>query len=394
MVEQTMASGSLIVLGVSDSDVFATRLNRMQGPSERVIIIDPKPEISLPQGLQVEHVKAALAKADGEAEMTVYSIVGLRSFSPPTEALKDIFPGLRDLHKKMVPVISVSSLLEQLGPLDGPLRFWIDMPGEEASLLDTLQEAGLLERAEDLVIRCGVESFFEAAEDCATLKNRLAREAFDLVETDERDPDWPDLRLRANAALRRLNRLEAELPKAEKALAAARAESAARDEEIAEKTEALARLRVQSEEQDQALAARDKEMAALAKKEADLGDMVSKLKAGLEAAEKKTEAARSDLAFQMRLKEMQALDLDNLRQRFEDSEQRRRQQEELFLKLTPRLSQASEQLRRLQLTADSDAYAVTSEEVSEVRVGGPSKPKSSHKKKAKRKSPSKSSQKA
>ncbi|MEX5516738.1 hypothetical protein [Pseudophaeobacter sp. 1A09344] len=387
MVAQTPATGTLIILGVSASDLFAKCLTRLVEGGMRVVLVDPEPHISLQQKLCAEHVEAAAYSGDGNAEMTFYSIEGLRSFSPPTRALKDVFPGLKERGRESVPTITVTSLLERLQPLNDPIRVWVDMPGQEAHLLDALKRTGLLERAEEVVVRCGVESFFEASEDCAAIKNRLMQEMFELIEADESDPDWPVLWFRDSPTLRRLAQLETELEqtraqnvamhdeltektkvqaeseaalvKAETELEQARAQNVAMRDELTEKTKVQA-------ESEAALVKAERELAAALKSHQERLEslnarLLAQLKAEQETFEKmqRTEVsyriARRDLTLALEQQNRLQVDYESLQKQYALLCDEKTELEMLLQQLTPRLREASQYLRDMRAkTADQE----------------------------------------
>ncbi|SER10589.1 hypothetical protein, partial [Thalassovita taeanensis] len=98
-------------------------------------------------------------------------------------------------------------------------------------------------------------------------------------------------------------------------------------------------------ERGQGIAARDKALADQKAATAAAGK-------ALEEAQAKAEQTHADYALQMRMLAMYKVDLDDLRQRYEQSELQRRQQDDLLRKLTPRLAQAAEQLRHLHLPSE------------------------------------------
>ncbi|MDE4142361.1 hypothetical protein [Phaeobacter gallaeciensis] len=352
MVAQTPATGTLIILGVSASDLFAKCSTRLVEGGMRVVLVDPEPHISLQQKLCAEHVEAAAYSGDGNAEMTFYSIEGLRSFSPPTHALKDVFPGLKERGRESVPTITVTSLLERLQPLNDPIRVWVDMPGQEAHLLDALKRTGLLERAEEVVVRCGVESFFEASEDCAAIKNRLMQETFELIEADESDPDWPVLWFRDSPTLRRLAQLETELEQT-------RAQNVAMRDELTEKTKVQA-------ESEAALVKAERELAAALKSHQERLEslnarLLAQLKAEQETSEKmqRTEVsyriARRDLTLALEQQNRLQVDYESLQKQYALLCDEKTELEMLLQQLTPRLREASQYLRDMRAkTADQE----------------------------------------
>lgn len=400
MTDHSAAAGALIVLGAPSHEMLRVRMERFGALPNRVVVVDPFADSILPGQQGVERIATAVSDADGEAEISTYSVAGLRSFTPAAPALTALFPRLRVLEKLKVQAISVNSLLARLGALPEPLILWIDMAGQEIRLLHDLQKAGILERAENLLVRCGVERFFEGADDSDAVRGWLEGAGFDMVERDEADPDWPDMAFRRNALAHQLREMKSRVAAQDLELAELRkVVEAAKDEKagiLAEAADLRSQLQSQKDafkeqvsklEADLQAVLKNEEGVTLTEEVVQLREELSELEAKLKAAEDKAEAARADLGLQMRLKEMQKLDLDNLRERYEESEDRRRQQEELFLKLTPRLSQASEQLRQLQIASET-SYTLPEEE-----AGNAPKPKTASVKQSRGKSSSKRSKK-
>jgi len=153
---------------------------------------------------------------------------------------------------------------------------------------------------------------------------------------------------------KRIAALETGLSEKSSALEEAERTLKAREAKIAEARQAAERSARTLAERDKALQGREAEIAevrkaAAAHKTALEADLSAKSSA-LEEAEKKREEAIADQAFQAKMQAMLQLDLDNLRARYEASETQRMKQEALLNKLTPKLGQAAEHLRQLQLT--------------------------------------------
>lgn len=538
---ENMIPGTLIICGAPQPAVRAARQARLAGWPERVVLLEPlgaaklgaaAPLLTAP-GLEL--ISALPGPEDGEADLTLYSLPGLRSLSPALPVLLDLFPGLSERETRPVEILSGASLQERLGGLIGPVHLWIDMPGAESQALDAFEAAGLLEQAETVTLRCGSEPFFDGASDCAALRARLEALCFEMATRDDADPDWPDLVMRqdvvarAQAQLRdmldareaelhelrgvtglkaseietlqqtldetiharqqdaeafqqelatregtigelrghiaahieeagRLNeqielrgqqlserkieldavslhaselqglvetrdqqlaerdreieRLEGEKAQAAGAAAQLRQETATKSERIAALTKEVERLkgvvettRQKVNQQNSTLTQRDTE---LAKKTLRIQDMQTRLqeqnaaasaleqqladlRAARNAALQQRDQAQADQGLQMRMQAMHKMDLDDLRIRYEQSETRRRQQEELLRKLTPRLAQAAEQLRHLQLPSGAGEPAVLQElaDDPEIVPVDPA-PKKARTTKAKGKKPAKS----
>ncbi len=478
--EQTKrVSGTLIVAGIGATAPFEAVLADLDGVPERLIVIEPAetPGGTHAQRLAgmngVDLVDGLPAAAAGPAELVRYNLPGLRGLHAPTEALRTLFPGLTERARIPTRTILPADAIGDPGALPAPLRLRIDLPGSEADILHALEAAGMLEAVETVSLRCGAEAPFEGGQDRAQLQSWLRERHFRVDHVDEDDPDWPELRLSADPAARRIDALEAELARARADAAASeemlhaeladtadklkaeetrRAETetalqetraaldtahkqaetqkaaldaaeAARATLESERDNAAARVetlgadlekaRAEAEELHRELARNAEQIQA---REGELSEAADRLKAeetrraetetalqetraALDTARKQAEtqktaldaaeaaratleserdnaAARardaedaaerahterdkafSDLGLAMRMQGLMQSDLDDLRERYRKSEETRGRQEELLRKLTPRLQEAAQQLRRMQLTADAEIAA-------------------------------------
>ncbi|GGE25864.1 hypothetical protein SAMN05421774_11027 [Gemmobacter megaterium] len=257
------ASGALVVIGMASPEVHAARVAALRTRPAHVVILDPLIDPSAPgdEGLSGTETTIRLAclpgPRSGTAEITVWSANGLTSLHPPTTALRALFPGLRCRARHDARLETAATLAGALANLPGPVTLWIDAPGSEAAILTMLGDAGLLAQADRVLLRCGVETFFEGAADAATLTARLEDLGFRLEAREEADPDFPELSFGIDQQAQALQDLTGQLTRCEAELAQIRQE---RDTAQAERTEMAASLA-----RAQAQAA-----AALAKIEQDL----------------------------------------------------------------------------------------------------------------------------
>jgi hypothetical protein len=450
----TKTSGSIIFIGCGGvSNLLVSLADHAKTP-ERFVLIDPAEEArdAVPEALVasgVTHLQGVPASEKGRSEAIYYSLPGLVSVSERTEALNAIFPGLRISNRSAIDLIESDVIVEELTDLPEPINCFIDLPGAEAGILDVLQATGLLARLSKLVIRCGVQEFFEGALASDAVESRLSDRGYALISVNTEDPDWPELSFFGGPRVARMAQLESELSSMRSELDAEvkdrdaklsqRGEELARisaelettrsklsereaslaktekaqTEKVSELREALETLQHRTNERDEArkwlsahdTAIRDREQAlqqarselesskaALAERESELNaasnalndttsalsisesslkrvrDSLAQLEvelreskreqsrdaAALEAAETRMDQANAERALQVRMNAMLQIDLDNLRKQFERSESQRRTQEELLLKLTPKLAQAAEHLQQLQLTAPEE----------------------------------------
>ena len=323
-------SGTLIVAGIGAAEPFEALLKTLGGVPERIILVEPAETSggALAQrfaGMEgVTLIDAVPGEAAGAAELVRYNLPGLRSTAAPSDALRRLFPGLKARATVSTRMIPVTQLLGDPGNLPAPVRLRIDMPGAEAAILQGMEDCGALGRVDLLSLRCGAEAMFEGAWDRAALQSWCDARYFRLDRADEEDPDWPELRFAPDPARRRIAALETELAQAQEAAQA----------EVEKLRAALDSARADAEKHK--TRAQEKEAAC-------------------KQAYEERDKAFADLGLAMRMQGLLQSDLDDLRERYRQSEETRAGQEELLRKLTPRLQDAAQQLRQLQLVTEPDA---------------------------------------
>ena len=205
--------GSLLIICAAETD-FLKRLalSCRISPSE-LVLVSPRP-VSFPGLLNdtpLRHMAGVLDEKSGEVELIAYNFPDLVSLASPTAALKTLLPGLREKERIAASKIDYGSLQAALKLSPDPLTIWIDLPGEEAAILDALAKIDVLDRTEEIVLRCGVEAFFVGADDEAHIRQRLMERGFAVTATNDDDPDWPELVCCADLQARRIAKLEGEL---------------------------------------------------------------------------------------------------------------------------------------------------------------------------------------
>ncbi len=316
--------GTLIVAGIGATAPFEALLADLGGIPERLILIEPTetPGGAQAQGLAgldgVELIDGVLAEAAGPVELVRYNLPGLRGLQAPTEALRTLFPGLKERARIPTRTVAPAEAFGDPAALPAPLRLRIDLPGAEPAILHALDETGALEAVEMVSIRCAAETPFEGGQDRAQLQSWLGERDIRLDHANEDDPDWPELRLSADPAARRIAALEAELAEAQTAratlesdLARAREEAAAEIEKLRKDLdEAHAKAEAEAEKLRDELS---RTTAQLKARETELSETAGKLKAeaagraeaeqslketrtALDEARKQAEARQAELA--------------------------------------------------------------------------------------------------
>ena len=247
------ASGALVVIGMASPEVHAARVAALRTRPAHVVILDPLIDPSAPGDEELAGTETTLRLAclpgprSGPAEIAVWSANGLTSLHPPTTALRALFPGLRCRARHDTRLETATTLAGALTNLPDPVSLWIDAPGSEATILAVLGDAGLLAQTDRVLLRCGVESFFEGAADAATLTARLEALGFRLEAREEADPDFPELSFGTDRQARALQDLTDQLTRREAELAQIRQERDTAQAERAEMAASLARAQAQAE---------------------------------------------------------------------------------------------------------------------------------------------------
>lgn len=368
--------GTLIVIGIGAQEPFEALIKAIGGLPKRLIVVEPAES----RGAQVVQpladldgislVDGILADATGNVELVEYNMPGLRGLAAPTTGLKALFPGLK--RRATVPArkVGFAQVVPDPGDLPTPVRVRIDLPGAEPEILKVLDDGGVLARADQVSMRCGAEVMFEGGWDRVQLQRWLEARHYRLDQVSHEDADWPELRLKADPAGRRVVALERELAALKDAhdkLAAANEQHAtALQEARSERDGVIAERDKAATERDEARAALDKTVAERDAAVTARDSIAPERDAAVAARDK----AMADLGLAMRMQGLLQTDLDDLRTRFQQTEAVRKQQEELLRKLTPRLQEAAQQLRQLQLAenAGTDAERLTAKTSTTTRA--------------------------
>ena len=345
--------GSLIIIGCAGgSDILSTIAT--EGPTpDRIVLFDllSQEETALPDrlhGKDITHVQAIPSPESGKAEAIFYSLPGLVSLTEPTEALRTLFPGLRERARGSVDLIAPDALAAHLSDLPQPLTCVMDLPGAEAGILDALDAAGVLTRLSVLRLRCGIEPFFTDALASSEIANSLIARGFTLGTTNTEDPDWPELYFAADPRVREIERLQeqltavtqdhatcrqaletarrhrddgrAALERQQAEQDALRSQLAARDRDLAETRAALEEHNTLMEDLRQGLSEREAALKAVTEERDTLRPRMGSLNAELETARKALQDRDAALTEARRTAEDRAAKLAEVEARLSDRE--------------------------------------------------------------------------
>lgn len=147
----------------------------------------------------VEVIPTAVAETGGKALLTILNLPAFSSLRAPT-GLRKLFPGLRPRGQVEVETTSPVDLIDA-GRLDSDREnmLVIDVPGEEAVVLDVLRTSGRLDRFATIVLHCGKTALYEGGQDADVLLRALEKDGYDAVRIEDgTDPDRPGWVLRRN----------------------------------------------------------------------------------------------------------------------------------------------------------------------------------------------------
>lgn len=215
----------------------------LEADAVRIVVIDPD-EVAATRLSQahagdgrIEVIHAALTPRMGPVTRRRFNFPDLDSLSEPT-GLLELFPGLRERGRDVVPALAPSDLARRFGAEPGN-RNWlvIDMPGEEAAILRSLFASGGAELFETVLLRGGQVPLYEEAHALEAVEALLAESGYTTArQAGGADPSRPLLRVTRDS--RRIA-LERDLAAASAALQESQAEAERRSGEAAQLRAAL-----------------------------------------------------------------------------------------------------------------------------------------------------------
>lgn len=289
--------------------------------AERIILVEADPELAdalrkrakdMPQ---VNVCEAAVASAEGPATFYRYNLPELSSLRPAT-GLMELFPGLKLVKQQLVDTRRATDLVAEFTISDDKKNtLVIDLPGEELSVLDSLNSNNSLQRFSELTLYCGREVLYEGGEPGQLVAQWLNDQGFDLAEKDEsRDPERPVWRFRRNALALYARELQQE-----------RDDLAARVEQLTKAREEQSRLAAEQEKLagehhvqiEQLQKARDEQARVAAERQTNLQEANEALEASNQAKldlEQRLEHANKARAEQEKLSSERRTQIEQLQQ--------------------------------------------------------------------------------
>lgn len=373
-------SKTLLVVGICAVEAFEAFWNKLSDIPPNVIMIEP---LNTSGGVHAQALSelcggrvigGILADQDGPAELIQYNVPWLRSQRAPARVLLELFPGLTERGRISTNFVSAE---RALGPLDGvcgPITLRLDLPGAEMAALEALDAVGALQLVERISLRCGREVLFEGGSTCDALQVWLEERYFRIELVDSDDTDWPELWFAADpqarliAALKQsvaeaqaerdemqhsAEQLSAMLEDTQNSYQQISSELSKAREEIQNSRDALQKANNDAEQLGTALEdthnSYQQISSELSKAKEEIRtsrDAWQKASNDAEQARATCDTLREDLIHEQQMRLLVQADLDELRDRYQLSEEKRTECEALMSEFLPRLQEITATLRR------------------------------------------------
>lgn len=155
------------------------------------------------QNLTVLH--ALIGDTTGESDWFRYNLSQLSAIGPASEQLQSLYPGLRLVEKTTKEVLSLSMLLKQLALSGEQNALVLDCPASAGPLLQNLFLAAC-NPFFDIKLVGPTVALYEGASCQKQLVDTMQQHGYQLVATDDTDPDFPLLSFQQNPLWQHLQR--------------------------------------------------------------------------------------------------------------------------------------------------------------------------------------------
>lgn len=372
----------------------------------RIVLVEPNPEL-LPElnrriraSDPVDILPLAISAQSGREALRLFNFAMLSSLRNPT-GLYQILPGLSQIGRAMIETVTIDQLLQDLNlSAEGDHWLVIDTPGEEAAILDQLEQNAKLHDFSRIFLSAGLEPLYQGAESARTLATRLEALGYNAAgRPDDSDGDWPRyhlvldrMALECRELRNELQALKSRLKETEQARAEAEQQAQQQAQSRAEQSQTLAaelqNAKEAAKQQADQHSARIKELESALSEQGGKADQLAKERQqlqeqlaqaqeahntqnqALKAQLKETEQARAqaqeqttkhlaqlekvqaDLSLALRLQMLRENDLKELQTRYGEVLTVKDEQQDLLTQLHHRLSRAAEYLQLVHAQSD------------------------------------------
>ena len=230
--------------------------------------------------------EAAVATKSESAVFYRYNLPQCNALSVANKALKHLFPGLKLQEQQELETIELATLLQPYALKGQENLLLLELPAQNLALLEHLASHALLNHFNHLMLQHSTEPLYAGAASLADIQAFLAKEGYEIQDTDDSDPDFPVLRFYRDAQAIQLKQAEAITAELQQQLA----------EEKKQAEQEKAALTKQLDEAKQQLAAEKKQAE---QEKAELTKQLDEAKQQLTAEKKQAEQEKAALAKQL-----------------------------------------------------------------------------------------------
>lgn len=176
----------------------------LASPAQQIILVEPNPRLVAElrrlgeADARIRVVEAAVSNSSADNLLQEYNLPDVNSLYAAT-GLRQLFPGLRLLGQLPVSTLTGQELLDHCALEGEDNTLIIEAPGAELAIVETLTEAGGIDKFSRIAINCAEEPLYDSPSHAAAVLKLLQEQGFDLVHRDDTDPDWPNWVLHRNA---------------------------------------------------------------------------------------------------------------------------------------------------------------------------------------------------
>ena len=164
----------------------------LKSSAKTIVLVEPEPTAAkylrsiAKEESRIQVIEKAVALEGERTTLKVYNLRDASSLREPT-GLRDLYPGIRKTNEVDVDVIRPADLVKGIA---GKLWFIIDVPGEELSILKSLEQERLLSECSLLSVSCGEIELYNESGTYKVLCEYLDDNLFENLYTDEEEnPD-------------------------------------------------------------------------------------------------------------------------------------------------------------------------------------------------------------
>ena len=166
----------------------------LKSSAKNIVLVEPEPTAAkylrtrAKEDARIQVLEKAVALDGERATIIVYNLRQASSLREPS-GLKNLYPGIRKINEIDVVVVKLEDVLQDV--ID---KIWlvVDVPGEELTIVKSLEQQGLLQKCSLLSVSCGEIKLYEDGATLTDITGMLENEGFErLVLDDNEDPDRP-----------------------------------------------------------------------------------------------------------------------------------------------------------------------------------------------------------